>query len=205
MFGEALQLARDSEAGQVVGNALVGAAIIHVREGRLREGRALVIESVAAFESVGEHYLQVYALGTLGHLDDLEGRPDKALANFAAALRMASEAGAGDVICTSLDLIANLLLDHGHPGLAVRLAAASERRLAEIGGFVSIAMIGMELPMTRATRMLDDSTMERAFRPDGSLSIDDAVQEALAFARQVANRSEGLRVHARRVTETKAM
>jgi hypothetical protein len=40
-------------------------------------------------------------------------------------VRMATEVGEGGVICTSLSMIADLLLDHGDHALAVRLAAAS--------------------------------------------------------------------------------
>jgi hypothetical protein len=98
---------------------------------------------------------------------------------------MASLVGEGGVICTSLSMIADLLLDHGDHALAIALAAASERRLREIGGATTVEMSGVELPMLRGARLVDPSTFARASSVEESLTIDDAVREALAFARRV--------------------
>jgi hypothetical protein len=98
---------------------------------------------------------------------------------------MASDVGEGGVICTSLSHIADLLLDHGDPVLAIGLAAASERRLREIGGATTVEMSGLEAPMLRGARLVDPSTFARASSDEEALTIDDAVREALAIARRV--------------------
>jgi tetratricopeptide (TPR) repeat protein len=184
-FEEALEISRDTGVGEVVGNALLGAAVIHVREGRIDQGQSGALAAVAAFEEAGERYLRVYALCVLGRVEDLDGSPENAIVYYADALRMASEVGEGGVICSSLGMIADLLLDHGDEALAIGLAAASERRLREIGGATTVEMLGLEPPMIRAARLLDPATFARAASDEEALSIDDAIREALAVARRV--------------------
>ena len=60
---------------------------------------------------------------------------------------MASEAGEAGVICTSLAHIADLLLDHGDPILAVGLAGASDRRLRQVGGATTAEMSRASAPI----------------------------------------------------------
>ena len=60
---------------------------------------------------------------------------------------MASEAGEAGVISTGLAHIADLLLDHGDPILAVGLAGASDRRLRQVGGATTTEMSGLEPPL----------------------------------------------------------
>lgn len=188
-FQEALEVSRDTGAGDVIGGALLGAAVILIRTGRIEEGRRGALAAHAAFEAAGERYVHVFALLNLGIVEDLEGRPETALAFYADALRMASEAGEGAVICSSLSMIAHLLLDHGDHVLAVGLAAANERRLKEMGGATTVEMSGLEPPMVRAAREVDPVTFARASSEEEALTMDDAVREALTFARRVA---EGL-------------
>jgi class 3 adenylate cyclase len=64
------------------------------------------------------------------------------------------------------------------------LAAASERRLREIGGATTVEMSGLEPPMLRGARLVDTSTFARASSDEEALTIDDAVREALAIARR---------------------
>jgi len=188
-FQEAFEISGDTGAGEVFGNALLGAATIDIREGRIDEGRRRDLAAREAFEAAGERYIQVFAILNLGRIEDLEERPDRALAFYAEALLMASDAGEGGVITTCLGMIADLLLDHGDPVLAVTLAAASERRLREIGGATTVEMSGLEPPMIRGSRVLGPERFARA--ASDPLGVDDAVREALAVARRV---EEGLDV-----------
>jgi predicted ATPase/class 3 adenylate cyclase len=184
-FEEALDISRETGVGEVIGNALLGAATIHIRVGRIDEGRRDALAARAAFDDAGERYLYVYLLLDLGRIEDLQGHPDAAIALFAEALRMASLVGEGGVICTSLSHIADLLLDHGDHALAIALAAASERRLRQIGGATTVEMSGLEPPMLRGARLVEPTTFARASSDEEALTIDDAVHEALAVARRV--------------------
>jgi tetratricopeptide (TPR) repeat protein len=184
-FEEAFEISRDTGVGEVVGNALLGAATIHIREGRIEQGLSGSLSARAAFEAAGERYLHVFALIDLGLVERAEARPEAALVFYADALQMAFEVGEGGVICTSLGHIADLLLDYGDPVLAIALAAASERRLREIGGATTVEMTGLEPPMLRGARVLDAATFARAASEEEALSLDDAVREALAVARRV--------------------
>ena len=148
-------------------------------------GRRNTLAARAAFEAAGERFLYVFVLIDLGRIEDLEGRPEAAIAHYADSLRMAAEVGEGGVICTSLSMIADLMLDHGDHAFAVTLAAASERRLREIGGATTVEMSGLEPPMVRAARVVAPSTFARASSVEETLTIDDAVHEALAFARRL--------------------
>jgi predicted ATPase/class 3 adenylate cyclase len=189
---EALEVSRDTGAGDVIGSALLGAAVILNRTGRIDEGRQRALAARAAFEAAGERYLQVFAIINLGRVEELEGRPETALAFYADALRMASEAGEGAVICSSLGMIAHLLLDHGDQILAVGLAAASERRLQEMGGATTVEMLGLEPPMVRAAREVDPSIFAQASSEQEALTIDDAIRETLILARRVETGVEHL-------------
>jgi predicted ATPase/class 3 adenylate cyclase len=191
-FEEALEISRDSGAGDVIGNALLGAATILIRAGRIEEGREGAAAAVTAFEAAGERYLHVFALLDLGRVEDLEGRPEAALARYAEALEMASHVGEGAVICTSLGAIANLLIDHGRDVLAVQLAAAIERRLGAMGGATTVEMMGLEPPMQRAAREVDPSAFGRASSDEEALTMEDAIREALAFARRVGSGLDAL-------------
>jgi tetratricopeptide (TPR) repeat protein len=191
-FEEALEISRDSGAGDVIGNALLGAATILIRAGRIEEGREGAAAAVTAFEAAGERYLHVFALLDLGRVEDLERRPEAALARYAEALEMASHVGEGAVICTSLGAIANLLIDHGRDVLAVQLAAAIERRLGAMGGATTVEMMGLEPPMQRAAREVDPSAFGRASSDEEALTMEDAIREALAFARRVGSGLDAL-------------
>ena len=192
-FEEALAISKDTGVGDVIGNAYLGAATIHIRNGRIEEGRRDSVAAKEEFERAGERYLYVYGLVNLARIEDLTGHPDAALALLADALRVASEAGEAGVICTSLTHIADLLLDHGDPVLAVGLAAASDRRLRQVGGATTSEMSGLEPPLQRATRILDAPTFARVCSEEEALTIDDAVREALAYARRVESGLELLR------------
>ena len=184
-FDEALELSKDTGVGDVIGNAYLGAATIHIRTGRIDEGRRESLSARAEFQKAGERYIHVYGLINLGRIEQLTGHPEAALALFAEGLQMASEAGEAGVICTSLNHIADLQLDHGDPVLAVELAAASDRRLRQIGGATTSEMSGLEPPLRRATRLMDATTFARVSSEEAALTIDDAVREALLLAQRV--------------------
>jgi predicted ATPase len=65
-FEEALDISRETGVGAVIGNALLGAATIHIRVGRIDEGRRDALSARAAFDEAGERYLYVYLLIDLG-------------------------------------------------------------------------------------------------------------------------------------------
>ena len=192
-FGEALELSRGSGVETSCGSAYLGAATIHVRAGRIDEGRRDSLAAQAEFEKAGERYLHVYALLDLGRIESLDGHPADGLALYGNALNMASGVGEAGVICTSLEMIADLLLDHGDPGLAVALAAASQRRVQQVGGVTTSEMAGLEPPMVRAVRLVDPTTFARVSSEEEALTLDDAVRQALAFARRVEAGQETLR------------
>ena len=184
MFRDALRVADGTGADAIVGNALVGAATMDFRLGRMNDARSRAQAAIRAFESAGERHLHVFALVNLGLVAAVKDDPRSAFGYYSHALQMASESGSADVIGSSLDAMALLLLDLGSLDVAVRLGAASERIRNEVGGTGSVDMAGLELPLDRAVRIMDAAAFERARREGAELTTADAVREGLALARR---------------------
>jgi predicted ATPase/class 3 adenylate cyclase len=194
LFEESLQISAQIGAEAMTGDAHLGSGVALFRTGRLDESRERASAAVAAFEASGERYLRVYALATLGLVDLRQGYPREAVGNYAEGLRVASDAGASDVLATALDFFADLLLDRGDRVFAVRLAAAGEQLRMAMGGATGAEMIGVERPLIRASRIMDEATYGSARIEGTALTAEDATREALAFAARVAAGAELLSV-----------
>jgi len=116
----------------------------------MNDARSRAEAAIRAFESAGERHLHVFALVDLGLVAAAQDDPRSAFGFYSDALQMGSESGSADVIGSSLDAMALLLLDLGNLDVAVRLGAASERIRNEVGGTGSGDMAGLELPLDRA-------------------------------------------------------
>ena len=68
-FEEALAISNNTGVGDVIGNAYLGAATIHIRNGMIDEGRRDSLAARDEFERAGERYIYVYGLINLGRIE----------------------------------------------------------------------------------------------------------------------------------------
>jgi predicted ATPase/class 3 adenylate cyclase len=183
-FREALALARSAGDLHSVGNALTGSAVALYRQQHDEQVVPTALEGIAAFEQIGERYVQVFAHVIIGLVHARHRRVADAASVYATAVRMAHRAGGADAISSAVDASALLLL-HDNPVLATRLGAAMEAFREAAGGVTTINMAGETLPLDRTKASLHPTTYERSREEGLALTLDDVISEALDALRRI--------------------
>ena len=191
-FEEALAISNNTGVGDVIGNAYPGRPLsTSGRNDRRRQTRLAAARD--EFERAGQRYIDVYGrINSDGSKIRPRIRKPPSLLS-ADALRMASEAGEAGVSAPASP-ISPTCCSITATQSGGRARRESDRRLRQVGGATTTEMSGLEPPLQRATRILDAPTFARMSSDEEALTIDDAVREALAYARRVETGREKLHV-----------
>jgi predicted ATPase/class 3 adenylate cyclase len=179
---EAIELARELDAKEILFMALNFLTLASIRLGDLPAARRSVLEAIALGEASGERYNNALNLLALGMIEAREGDLESSGRWIADALRQLVGAGGHASLSIALDVVATLLLEHGEQERGARLGAAADRLRREVGGGPSTATILLEEPLDRAQRTMGQADFERAVAAGRAMTTDEAVAIGLDAA-----------------------
>jgi predicted ATPase/class 3 adenylate cyclase len=178
LFAEALTVARKADDRHGEGNALTGTSVVHYRLGEWEAARTSAMAAVTAFNAIGEQYLVVFALLMLALVDMHFNRLREAAIKFAELLPLAQRAGGADVVASSLEFSA-LLLMRTEPKVGVAIASAAEVIKRAAGGATGSEMALSESTLHVGRRTLEAQDYESALAQGLVMTREDAFRESL--------------------------
>ena len=184
-FETAIPIGRETDDYEILLGALQGLSTVQVRLGQLDAARASAMESLEVGQRIGNTYYKAFNLMVIGSADLLEGDLASATRLYAEALALAHAAGAKPGTAVALDSLAHAALEAGRHGRGATLAAAAARLRDEVGGGVSIAVIGFEEPLTRAERVMGPAEVASATAAGRAMSLEQAVAAAFDLASEI--------------------
>jgi hypothetical protein len=157
-----------------------------------KDGAIAYMEETLAIErKLGNPTGIADSLGNLAGLIAPTGDVGRAAALDAEALEMRRDLSDRLSVAHSLDSIAATVSRAGFAEAGARLYGASERLREELGAPIpSSERIRYETGLAMTRSALGDEAYERAWVAGRALSPDDAVSEALAVARRIAQSAE---------------
>ena len=165
---------------QAAASCGMGLGLLALMTGRLEEARAMYGDALQTFEYLGNTYYVGLVQAMLaqtdrnaGDLDAAEERLCSSLSSFRAIESVMGTAWA-------LYQFADLAVQRGRHERALRLVAASEKLLDEVGGELPAPVVATTGDLGAITRAsLDELTAERAHREGLAMTAEEAVAYAV--------------------------
>jgi len=177
LWEEALKLAREAGDPRDVSIALNNLGELARVRGDFGRARELYAASLALFPHALEPPLNLASVALQ------QGQPEVASARLADVLRRADTLGDLSVVAQCLLGLAAVAGAGEIPVRAIRLHAAAEKVLEEIGAALEPAdRMACEPYLVKATSLLSEGARTAAWAAGRALSVDEAIDEALAVA-----------------------
>jgi tetratricopeptide (TPR) repeat protein len=146
------------------------------------EARELLTSSLSLFEKAGDFVGVANCLSDLSRIESEEGDFQTARAHLRRGLLVARREGLRRSLARLADDACALVVAEGHAESALRLAASVES-FRKLSGFPrpQVEWTDFDATLSRARAALNELEAEVAWRDGRTMSIDDAVEEALAI------------------------
>jgi tetratricopeptide (TPR) repeat protein len=146
------------------------------------EARELLTSSLSLFEKAGDFVGVANCLSDLSRIESEEGDFQTARAHLRRGLLVARREGLRRSLARLADDACALVVAEGHAESALRLAASVES-FRKLSGFPrpQVEWTDFDATLSRARAALNELEAEAAWRDGRTMSIDDAVEEALAI------------------------
>jgi predicted ATPase/DNA-binding XRE family transcriptional regulator len=180
-------LATARQAGFPVGAAMAELLLGRVGhlQGDLVQGREHLVASTALFRAANFPWGIAHGLAHLGWVALDEGNVTQARTLFEESLTLGQRVGAATRVLVSLEGCAQLAALDGQPDRALRLfgAAAAQREAGGAGlGLPDQALLTQRIATARAS--VDPATADAAFEAGRTISLEEAMNEALVICAQ---------------------
>jgi predicted ATPase/DNA-binding CsgD family transcriptional regulator len=178
---EGLRLARALGEPHEIANMLSGLGQLDYQQGRLEAGRSHLDEGARLYLEVKTLDSAGSVLSVLGHLEIDAGRHAAAHDHLRRALAIHAEVGNRPDAAQALEGVARLAAAAGRPAAALCLAGAAAALREAIGAPLPPFWAGqLDRAVAAARRALDADAADAAWGMGRSLSLEEAVAEALA-------------------------
>jgi predicted ATPase/class 3 adenylate cyclase len=146
----------------------------------LDRARGLLEDSLALAERHNDRMWIATAHHTVAQVARLQGRLGDARDHYRAALEFGHELGDAAALTEPLQGLAAVAIKEGHAALGARLLGANAAIRERLGGGPPPEWLRLGDPLAEARDMLPPDEYERAWQEGRALSVDEAVQQALA-------------------------
>jgi non-specific serine/threonine protein kinase len=179
-LSEARKLDIDLGDLHAAADATIGLGVLAVIEGRPRQARPLYAEALETFKDLGNTYYVGLVECMLAQCDRNQGDLDAAEVRVRSGLNAYREIGNVMGTAWALYQFADLALQRALPERALRLVAASDELLKQVGGEIPALVVTTTGDVGKAARaLLDDATAERVYEEGLAMPYDAAVTYAL--------------------------
>jgi predicted ATPase/class 3 adenylate cyclase len=187
LLKEALPLFKEAGDQSGVARALWALGNGHYFAGELSASRQFLEESEAIARAVDDRFALGWALHTHGLVSLKLKDVGTARKNFLEAVDLFSDANDVSGIVLQLDNLSQVIRAEGDPLTATRLASAARAHQAKTGTNIGWLLSEQEGRTGREGLSADDA--DRAWAEGQSLSLEEALEEAVAIARRQASSS----------------
>ena len=179
-LAEGIAIGRTLADDGIIGRYLAAQGYMAFMGGDYDAARAPLEEGLAIAERQGNQMAIGMGHHTVAQVARLQGRHADAVAHYGAALKMGREFGDTAALTEPLQGIAAVAVAAGDIERGVRLLGANEAIRERLGGGPPPEWIHLGDPFTPAREALGDEAYEKAWQAGRALSVEDAVDEALA-------------------------
>lgn len=180
---EALRLAREIRNPWLAAMMLMQLGLTAILTGDRARARERYTESGRRFREQKDRFFDTAIQSMLAHLDRQEGNLTAALAVYRGTLPKWKELGTRAAIAHELECIGYIARARGHPARAAHLLGAAEALRELVGTPMADYERGEYANEVAALRtQLDETSLARAWAEGCAMTMDDAIQYALADA-----------------------
>ena len=181
LFEESLSLRREQGDRRLIANSLLNLGQVELARGNLESAQRRFDEGFDLARDLGDTWSISLALVNLGRVRLREHDVEAAADHFAEALQVARDRGDKRVVAECLQGIAIVALEREESARAATLWAAGDAILKALGVEASSVERALEADFRpRLERALPANELEAATASGRSLTIDDAIDAALA-------------------------
>lgn len=182
LAGEGATIARVIGDQRVLADALVYQGLVQQYAGDLEQARRRFQECLPVARRFGDRHVLSMTLNLMGQLAVRHGSLDEARKALAEGLRLAREVGNVRRLAFSLSAVGSLAAARGDGERALRFDGAARAAAHSIGTVrAQPAVSAANAEMTAVRQRLGEATATAAFEAGAALSVDRAVDEALAW------------------------
>jgi len=191
LFEEALALFREAGAALDTAGTLHNLGLVAADRGEDERAMALLGESLALFRGLGNTEGIAITLNSVGDVAARRGEQARALASLAESLPLLRAMGDKKHLAECLATLAQVVAARGLPERAARLFGAAAALRDAIGAPLPPSDHARQDPVVGALRAaLGEDGCARAWAEGGALSLERALDEALAEAGDRAREEE---------------
>jgi predicted ATPase/DNA-binding XRE family transcriptional regulator len=188
LLGESIAIKRELGDRWAIANSLSNVGLVLLNQGDYAAARALHVESLAVSRDLGDRRYIAISLHNLGRVALAEGDYTGASTLLVESLAVSRELGDHSTLALVLDAFAELAAAGLQAERALRVAGGAEA-LREAIGCALAHPDRLRRTLTLARRLLPEP-MHACLRAEGrAMSLEQAVEEALAAAQSTASAS----------------
>jgi predicted ATPase/DNA-binding CsgD family transcriptional regulator len=182
IYGEGLELAREAGDRDAVAEFYDNLGRTYQADGDFDGALRAFQAAEGIWREIGQAHRLAMALNNLGSVRTMRGDLDRARAQLAEALRLSERIGNRRRLAFTLAAVATLAAVEGEAERALRLDAASSTAVTEMGASLTQPMYARGAHyLARARQVLDPSTSAAAVATGQTMTLAQAVDEALAW------------------------
>jgi predicted ATPase len=179
-FDEGKQIAHELDDDVVLARFLEGEGYMAFMTDDLARARPLLEESLALAERRGDAMAMAMAHHTVGQVARLDGRFADAATHYRAAIRFGHTLGDNASLTEPLQGLAAVAVATGDPLRGVKLLGANAAIRERLGGGPPPEWLRLGDPFGEARRELGETVYQQAWDDGRTMTVDEAVAEALA-------------------------
>ncbi|MCC7368442.1 MAG: tetratricopeptide repeat protein [Chloroflexi bacterium] len=182
LAGEGATIARVIGDQRVLADALVYQGLVQQYAGDIEQARRRFQECLPVARRFGDRHVLSMTLNLMGQLAVRHGSLEEARRSLSEGLRLAREVGNVRRLAFSLSAVGSLAAARGDAELALRFDGAARSAAQAVGAVrAPPALSATNVEMAAVRARLGEAAATAAFEAGAALSVDRAVDEALAW------------------------